>query len=157
MLSLCHLLQQSPGWDSLSVERWTRHEQGCEFDSWQLRRKDFLLRVKFLCWLFLWCPFHPVFPQWHIEDHTHSAKTAGGRLNLKHAYTPDPTKSEWADYAVQASCGNVGTYQRKRGRMKLIKKHLANVVSACWAPVNWSWPDIYTFFSELVCTSWCPL
>ena len=31
-----------------------------------------------------------------------TAKSAGGKLQLKNAYTLDPTKSEWADYAVQA-------------------------------------------------------
>ena len=36
----------------------------------------------------------PVLPQWHVQDTGHSAKSAGGRL---HAYTLDPTKSEWAD------------------------------------------------------------
>ena len=45
----------------------------------------------------------PVSPQWHVKDPGHSAKSAGGRLHLKHACTFDPTKSEWADYAaVQA-------------------------------------------------------
>ena len=47
-------------------------------------------------------------PQWHVKDPAHSAKSAGGRLHLKHAYTLDPTKSEWADYAaVQAEYGNL--------------------------------------------------
>ena len=47
-------------------------------------------------------------PQWHVKDPGHSAKRAGGRLHLKHTYTLDPTKSEWADYAaVQALCGNL--------------------------------------------------
>ena len=45
----------------------------------------------------------PVLPQWHVQDPGHFAKSAGGRLHLKHAYAFDPTKSEWADYAaVQA-------------------------------------------------------
>ena len=50
----------------------------------------------------------PALPQWHIKDPGHSAKSAGGRLHLKHAYTLDPTKSEWDDYAaVQTKCGNL--------------------------------------------------
>ena len=45
----------------------------------------------------------PVLQQWQVKDPGHSAKSAGGRLHLKHAYTFDPTRSEWADYAaVQA-------------------------------------------------------
>ena len=47
-------------------------------------------------------------PQWHVKDPGHSAKSAGGRLRLKHAYTLDPSKSECVDYAVvQAECGNL--------------------------------------------------
>ena len=42
------------------------------------------------------------------RDPGQSAKIAGGRLHLNHAYTLDPLKSEWADYAaVQAECGNL--------------------------------------------------
>ena len=49
----------------------------------------------------------PVLPQWRAKDPGHSAKDAGGRLHLKHAYTIDPTKLQWADYAaVEALCGN---------------------------------------------------
>ena len=45
----------------------------------------------------------PVLLQWNVKDPGHSAKSAGGRLHLKHAFTLDPTNLEWADYAaVQA-------------------------------------------------------
>ena len=30
----------------------------------------------------------------------HSAKSAGGKITAKHAYTLDPTKWEWADYML---------------------------------------------------------
>ena len=47
-------------------------------------------------------------PQWHVKDTGHSAKSAGSRLHLKHAYTLDPTKSVWTDCAaVQAWYGNL--------------------------------------------------
>ena len=48
-------------------------------------------------------------PQWHVKDPRHSAKGAGGWFHLNmHTYTFDPTKSEWAAYAiVQALCGNL--------------------------------------------------
>ena len=52
-----------------------------------------------------------MFAQWHVKDPGHSAKSAGGTLHLntpEHAYTLDPSKSEWADYAVvQAESGNL--------------------------------------------------
>ena len=48
------------------------------------------------------CLFHHMLLQWHLEDFSRSSKSAGGRLHLKHTYTFDPLKSEWADHAVQA-------------------------------------------------------
>ena len=46
---------------------------------------------------------YSVLPQWHVKDRDHSVKSAGSRLHLKHAYTVETTKSEWADFAaVQA-------------------------------------------------------
>ena len=53
-------------------------------------------------------PFHPpLLLQWHIKDPGHSCRW---QVTHKHAYTPDPIKSEWADYAAvhcQAQCGNL--------------------------------------------------
>ena len=43
------------------------------------------------------------------------------------AYTFDPTKSEWADYAVQVQCGNLS---EKRAHKELVRKHSSTVVSA---------------------------
>ena len=64
-----------------------------------------------VCWLLFSVCSTPVLPQWHVKDLSHSAKSAGGRLQaytLTHAYTLDPKKSEWADYAaVQAQCENL--------------------------------------------------
>ena len=45
-------------------------------------------------------PFHPRVTAVAVKDPGHSVKSAGGRLHLNNAYTLDPTKSEWADYAV---------------------------------------------------------
>ena len=40
----------------------------------------------------------------------------------------DPTKSEWADYDVQAY--SAGTYQENKAHTQLVREHLATVVSA---------------------------
>ena len=53
------------------------------------------------------CLFQPKLPQWYVKDSGHSAKSALGSKR-KHAYTLDPMKSQWADYAtVQTLCGNL--------------------------------------------------
>ena len=50
--------------------------------------------------------FTPVLPQWHVKDPGHFAKR--WQVTPKHAYTFDPTKSEWADHAAfRAKCGNL--------------------------------------------------
>ena len=71
-------------------------------------RRIFFSRVNFVCWLLFGVCSTPMLPQWHVKDSGHSAKSAGGRLHPKHAYTPDPSKFELADYAaVQEECGNI--------------------------------------------------
>ena len=50
--------------------------------------------------------------QWHVIDPDHSANSARWQLTDKQACTFDPTKSEWADYAVQAIY-SAGTYKGK--------------------------------------------
>ena len=53
------------------------------------------------------CPFHPVLQQWHVKDPGHSAKCRW-QVIPEHAYSLDPSKSEWANYAaVQAECANL--------------------------------------------------
>ena len=47
-------------------------------------------------------------PQWHVKDPDHSAKSAGGRLNLG-MYTP-LTKRSWSGLTMPLSRHNVGTY-----------------------------------------------
>ena len=61
------------------------------------------------------------------------------QVTPKHAHTFDPTKSEWADYAA-VRLGIVLETFRKRAHTQLIREHLATVVSARRATVDWSWP-----------------
>ena len=49
----------------------------------------------------------------------------------KHAYTLDPTKSEWADYAVCCCPGIVWEPIRKRAYSQFVKEHLTTIISAC--------------------------
>ena len=69
---------------------------------------EFSSPVNFVCWLLFGVRSTPVLPQWHVKDPGHSAKSAWRQVTPRHAYTLDPTKSEWADYAaVQAYCGKL--------------------------------------------------
>ena len=81
--------------------------KGCEFESFQEWQENFFSGVNFLCWL-IWCPFRPVFLQWHIKDSGHSAKRAGGSLHLDMC-TP---LTQWSQSRLtMLSRYSVGTYQ----------------------------------------------
>ena len=64
------------------------------------------------------------------------------QVTPEHLYILDPMISEWADRAVQAWFGNLSG---KRAHMQLIREHLATVISACWATVDWQWHKEWNF------------
>ena len=77
-----------PGsWDSFLVTVPDSWSKGCEFESRQERRENFLLQSQLCVLTFVRCPFHPRITQWHVKDPTHSAKSAAGRLHLN-MHTP---------------------------------------------------------------------
>ena len=59
-------------------------------------------------------PPPPVLPQWQIKDLCHSAKSAGGRLNLN-THTP-LTKLSQSGLTMPLSRHSVGTYQETSSR-----------------------------------------
>ena len=59
------------------------------------------------------------------------------QVTPKNAYTLDPAKLEWADYAIQEMCANL---LGKQALMQLAREHSATVVSARWVTVDWSKP-----------------
>ena len=51
----------------------------------------------------------------------------------KHAYTLDPTKSEWADYAgVQAHCGNLSGNELTHNLSGNIQPQLSQLAEPLW-------------------------
>ena len=52
------------------------------FNTWQEWQEIFFSRVTFLCWPLFSVHSTPLLPQWHIKDPSHSAKSAGGRLQI---------------------------------------------------------------------------
>ena len=56
------------------------------------------------------CPFHPVLPQWHVEDPGHSAESAGGSLH-RNTHTPLTQRSRSRSrMTMPPSRHSVGTY-----------------------------------------------
>ena len=61
-----------------------------------------------MCATLIWRPFHPRVTAVASKRPRSFCQKYGWQVTPKHAYTLDPSKSEWADYAtVQAECGNL--------------------------------------------------
>ena len=68
--------------DSLLVERRTPDQKDESLNPGRSGGRIFSSRVNFACCLLFGVCSTPVLPQWHIKDPGHSAKSAGGRLQL---------------------------------------------------------------------------
>ena len=67
------------------------------------RRENFLLRSQLCVLTLIRCPFHPCVAAVARKRLRSFCQKCRWQVTPKHAYTLDPTKSEWADYAaVQA-------------------------------------------------------
>ena len=102
---------------------------------------------EFVCWCSFSVCFTPMLLQWHVKDPGHSAKKCWWQVTAKHAYTLDPTKLEWADYAA------VWDRIRKSAHTQLCQGTLGrsclSLLSHCGLILA---QRVY-----LVCTSWSPL
>ena len=95
-------------WGSLLVRAADLWSPGCEFESWQEQRENFLLQSQLCELTLIWRPFHHcVTAVAHKRPQSFCWKCRW-QVTPKYAYTLDQTKSEWADYAtIQALCGNL--------------------------------------------------
>ena len=67
------------------------------------RRENFLLQSQLCVLTLIRCPFHPRITAVARKRPLSFSQKGRWQVTPKHAYTHDPTKSEWADYAaVQA-------------------------------------------------------
>ena len=81
--------------ESLLVERRTRYRKVASSNPGKNGVENFLLQSQLCVLTLIRCPFH--------LRHRSSCKKCRSQVTPKYAYTFDPTKSEWADYAaVQA-------------------------------------------------------
>ena len=78
-----------------------------------------------------------VLPQWHVKDLGHSAKKCRWQVIPKHAYTLDPTNSEWADYtAVQAYCGNLSGNELTRNLSGNTRSQSSQLAEPPWTDLD---------------------
>ena len=94
--------------DSLLVRKPDSRSKGCEFESRQERRENFLLQCQLCVLTLIRCPFHPMLPQWHVKGPGHSAKGAGGML---HPNTHTPLTQRCRGGLTMLSRHSVGSSQ----------------------------------------------
>ena len=89
--------------DSLLVRAPDSWSKGCEFESRQKRRENFLLEIQLCELTLIRCPIRPRVTEVARKRPRSFCQKCGWPVTPKHANTLDPTKSEWADHAaVQA-------------------------------------------------------
>ena len=124
--------------DSLLVERRTRDRKVASSNPGRSGWRIFLSRVNFVWWFLFGVHSTLLLPQWNVKDPGHSAKKCKWQVIPKHAYTPWPN-----EVGVGCLCLCPSTMWepiRKRAHTQLVRKHSVTVISARWAPVDWSWP-----------------
>ena len=95
--------------DSFLVKAPDSWSKGCKFKSRQGQQGNFLLQSQLCMLTLIQCPFHPTLLQWHVKEHSHSAKSAGGRLHLN-THTPLTHRSQ-SGLTMLLSRQSVGIYQ----------------------------------------------
>ena len=79
------------------------------------------------------CPFHPCVTAVTHKRHRSVCQKCRWQVTLKHVYTHDPTKSEWADYAaVQALCGNLSGNELTLDLSGNIRPQLSQLAEPPW-------------------------
>ena len=99
-------LGSQDSWLIRAPESWWK---GCKFKSRQELWENFFSGANFVCWLLFGVCSIPVLPRWHVKDPCHSAKSAGGRLQLN-THTP-LTQQSGSGLTMPLSGCSVGTSQ----------------------------------------------
>ena len=126
--------------DSLLVRAPDLWSKGCEFECRQELWDNFAFsRDNFVCWHLFGVSSTSLLPQWHINDPSHSAKSASGslQLNTHRSFT------QWSQSGLKIYCcpGIMLEPIPKQADAQLVREHSVTVISARWAAVDWSWPN----------------
>ena len=79
------------------------------------------------------CPFHPRVTAVTRKRPQSFCQKCRWKVTPKHAYTFDPTKSEWADYAnVHAQCGNLSGNEFTRNSSGNTRPQLSMLAEPLW-------------------------
>ena len=86
-----------------------------------------------MCLTLIRCTFHPRVTAVAHERPRSFCQKCRWQVTPKHAYTLDPAKSEWAEYAaVQAECGNLSGNELTRNLSGNIRPQSSQLAAPLW-------------------------
>ena len=119
--------------DSLLVRAPDSLSKSCEFESRQEPRENFLLQSRRCVLTLIRCPSHPRVTAVARKRPRPFCQKCRWQVTPKHAYTLDPSKSEWADYsAVQAECGNLSRNELTRNSRGNTRSGSSQLAEPLW-------------------------
>ena len=86
--------------NSLLVRAPDSWSKGCEFKFWQGRQENFLLQSQLCVLTLIWWPLRPHVTVVACKRPWSFCQKCRWQVTSEHVNTLDPTKLEWADYAV---------------------------------------------------------
>ena len=120
--------------DSLLVRAPDSRSKGCEFESRQERRGNFLLQSKLCVLTLIRCPFHPLVTAVARKRSRSFCQKCKWQVTSKHAYTLDPTKSRsgltmlLSTHSVRILSGN----ERTRNSSGNIRSQSSKLAETLW-------------------------
>ena len=106
-------------WDNMLVMRQTLDQKVVSLNPGRSSRRIFFSRVNFVCLLLFTVHYTPLLPQW-LKNPGHSAKSAGGRLNL----------NMQTSVTQRSRSGLTMPLSTKRAHTQLVREHSVTVISA---------------------------
>ena len=107
--------------------------KGCEFEFRQERRENFLLLSQLCVLTLIRCPLHPRVTAVARKRPRSFCQKYRWQVTRKHAYTFDPVKSEWADYAaVQTECGSLSGNELTRNSSGNTRSQSSQLAEPLW-------------------------
>ena len=115
------------------LERRTRDRKFASSNPGRSGGRVLFSRVNFVCRLFIRCPFHPRVSAVARKRRRSFCPRCWRQVTPKHAYTLDPSKSEWTDYAaVHAECGNLSGNELTRNSSGNIWLQSSQLAKPLW-------------------------
>ena len=115
------------------LERRTRDRKVASSNPGRSGGRIFFFRVNFCVLTLIRCLFHPRVTAVARKRPRSFCQKCRWQARPKHAYTLDPTKSEWADYAaVQAECGNLSENELTRNSSGNTRSQSSQLAEPLW-------------------------